>query len=205
MGVTKMSGLRLSQERAVLFACAVCLCAVLASGCGDDKTKVEPIPEVPSRGTPNDLLEWYAEAIEQEDLGMYEEALHDYFIHEFPLIVADSLGLPSYEPWWGKTAEMASMAALFQDSTVAEIEFEFTHATAWTPAQMSIGLDSLTTGILSRTDPVMRVRVQESGEEPKTLVFDKTYFDIFVVRDPKFPDQNLYVIARIEEVLKNPL
>jgi hypothetical protein len=180
----------------------LCLSVLIVGGCGEGTSHIEPIPEDLSRASPDRLLEWYAYAVEHEDINMFGEALHDNSLFFFDEIVPDSLGLP--EPWWGKTAELAAMGALFEDTTVVKIEFEFTSAEPWTPTEFPIEPDSLIIGVFTRATPVMRLAIQEPGQEPKTLVFDDTYFDIVVVRDPKFPDKNLWVIARIEEVPMNP-
>ncbi len=187
----------------VSFWVAISLGAILVAGCGSDKSCSPNEDDFPP-GRETDLLNYYAVAIVDEDIDAYEEALHDNFLFVFTETTADSLGLPTDQPWWGKTAELAAMRDLFEDTTVLEIEFEFTAVGIWSPVELEIEPGDLINGIFTRTTPVMRLTIQEPGQELKTLIYDKTYFDITVVRDPKFPDHILWVIARIEEVLKNP-
>ena len=184
---------------------AVCLAVIMGCGDGDKTTGPADGDPDPHRKTGPELLAFYAYAIEHEDIDMYEQGLHDDFIYVFPVSVADSLGLPPENPWWGKTAEVSAMAGLFRDTTITRIEFEFTDVGTWVPAQIEISPGEFISGVFTRTVPVTRLTVEEPGKEPRTLVFDASYLDISIVRDPKFPGEDLWVIARIEEVLKNPL
>jgi hypothetical protein len=177
---------------------------ILACGCGDEKAHTEPVPEVPLRDSPDHLLEWYAYAIEHEDIDMYEEALHDNFLFVFWLSVADSLGLPPSQPWWGKTAEVTAMREMFEDPTLKEIAFEFTDREDWIPVELEIEPGNFIYGDFTRTTPIMTLTIQEPGEEPKTLVADRFYLDFTVLQDPAFPGEDLWVILRIDQVLKNP-
>jgi hypothetical protein len=187
--------------RSYLLLLAAFLSVLLAAGCGDDDSGVQPVADELMRDTPTHLLDYYAYAVEHEDIEMYEGALHDAFLHVFPLTVLDSLGLPPEEPWWGKTAEVAAMRDLFSDSTVTKIEFEFAEVDPWVAVTDSVGGEEYN-GVFSRTSPVTALTVEEAGEEPKVLILNKSYFDITVIRDPSSPQTELFVILKIEEVLK---
>jgi hypothetical protein len=200
-----MSRERLSAKSLLAVAAAVGLGLVLTVGCGDDKSTSPDNGDTPPGWWDPDthILETYAYAIETEDINLYDEILHDCFIFIFPAGVADSLGLPPWEPWWGKTQEVASMRSLFQDPTVTEIEFEYESVGGWSLVTIVLGPDSVD-GMFSRTEPIVRLMVEKPGEEPSLLVLDESYLDFTVVPDPMFPNEGRFVIARIEEVPKNP-
>ena len=44
----------------------------------------------------------------------------------------------------------------------------------------------------------------DKGVEPLNLVVQDSYLDVVVVRDPRFPDQVLYVFLKIEEIAQTP-
>ena len=93
---------------------------VLLTGCGDDGVTNTGPPY--SRGTPEDLIEALAYAIEEKDAAIYDECLHDDYLFTFTASDADEMGLPPGAPWWDKTDDVQATDKMFNESNVKEIE-----------------------------------------------------------------------------------
>jgi hypothetical protein len=177
----------------------------MAAGCGADRTsKPDPGDGTPCRDTPDLLLDFYVYALESEDIDLYAEALHDKFTFVFSDAVADSLGVPPGSVRWGKESELDAVRGIFEDPDITSIEMDLPKAEGWVPAQIIVEPDSTIYGLFARTEPETRITIEEPDAEPFTLVYEASYYDMLVVGDPKFPDENLWVIIEIKEVLKNP-
>jgi hypothetical protein len=156
-----------------------------------------------SRDTPSHLLNWLAVAYQDKDLESYEEALHDEYLFVFTEDIADSLGLDPEEPWWGKTKDVSSTGKMFASSEVTEINMKYISEDPWAPHEEERP-DTTYSGVFSRVTPDILVTIENPGEEPLRLVVNESFLDVVVVRDPKFPDENLWVFLKIEEIEKNP-
>jgi hypothetical protein len=178
--------------------------AVWITGCGSDTpTGQGSQPSQPNRETPDNLLDFYIYAFEHEDLDMYGEALDDGFVFEFTPAHAESLGLPPDNAWWGKTEELATMHEMFQDTTVTSLEMELTKVDDWSHCES--GMPAMTiTGLCVRVDPEIRIGIAEPGREPWTYIINDVYFDMMVVLDPKYPNQDLWVILSMKELIGAP-
>jgi hypothetical protein len=156
-----------------------------------------------SRDTPSHLLNWLAVSYQDKDLESYEEALHDEYLFVFTKDVADSLGLDPEEPWWGKTKDVASTGRMFGSSEVTDINMKYISEDPWVPHEEERP-DTTYSGVFSRVTPDILVTIEKPGKEPLRLVVNESFLDVVVVKDPKYPDQNLWVFLKIEEIEQNP-
>jgi hypothetical protein len=156
------------------------------------------------RRTPDGLLIWLAVAYADKDLEAYEEALHDEFLFVFTRDVADSLGLPEGKPWWGKTKDVTSTEHMFNSSEVTRISMDYVpYGDRWVPCEETREDTVVYYGTCRRVIPDIQVTIDQ-GDEPLNLVVHDSFLDVVVVRDPKFPNQVLYVFLKIEEIPQNP-
>jgi hypothetical protein len=151
-----------------------------------------------SRDTPDHLLNFLAAAYQEKNGDDYEVALHDAFYFVFTPEVADSLGLNPEEPWWGKTKDVASTKKMFGATEVTDVSMHYESIADWDPIDEERP-DTTYSGVWSRVYPEIKVTISHPGEEPMVYWVDRSYLDITVVKDPTRPDQNLWVILRIEE------
>ena len=176
--------------------------ALVAIGCSPtatDDNGDDPI----DRKTPDGLLNWLAVAYAEKDLDAYDEALHDEFLFVFTEDVADSLGLPEDKPWWGKTKDVSSTGNMFNSSEVKRIAMDYVPSgDQWLP-HTEEREDTTYYGTFRRVIPDILVTI-DKGDEPLNLVVQDSYLDVVVVRDPRFPDQVLYVFLKIEEIAQTP-
>ncbi len=156
-----------------------------------------------SRDTPDHLLNWLAVSYADKDLESYEEALHDEFLFVFTAEIADSLGLDPEEPWWGKTKDVGSTGRMFGSTEVTQIRMNYVSVDPWIPHD-EVRSGKTYSGVFSRVIPDILVTIDNPGQEPLSLVVLESFLDVVVVRDPKFPDQVLYVFLKIEEIAQNP-
>ena len=98
-------------SRTILLSAAILLPALLLS-CGSD-TSTNPGNEADySRGTPEEVVEAFALAIETRNIAIYEECLSQDYRFEFIPEDADSVGLPPDRPWWQAAQDLAAMFAV---------------------------------------------------------------------------------------------
>jgi hypothetical protein len=155
------------------------------------------------RKTPDGLLNWLAVAYAEKDLEAYEEALHDEFLFVFTKDIADTLGLPEDEPWWGKTKDVSATGNMFNSSEVTRITMDYVpYGDRWVSNE-ELRDTTVYYGTSRRVIPDILVTI-DKGLEPLNLVVQDSYLDVFVVRDPKFPNQVLYVFLKIEEIPQTP-
>lgn len=156
------------------------------------------------RGTPDALIDYVEHAYRSEYAPLYGDALHRLFLFVFTMDVADSLGLPPDQPWWGKTNELASASNMFNSLDVTDVEFALTRVGGWTPCIDIRGGSQPDTlyGLFARFDPHIRVTIEAPGEEPLMLLVDNSLLDVIVVPDPEF--RGLWTVARMEEIYKTP-
>lgn len=155
------------------------------------------------RKTPDGLLNWLAVAYAEKDLEAYEEALHDEFLFVFTKDIADTLGLDPDEPWWGKTKDVTATGNMFNSSEVTRITMDYVpYGDQWVPNE-ELRDTTMYYGTSRRVIPDILVTI-DKGQEPLNLVVQDSYLDVFVVRDPKFPNQVLYVFLKIEEIPQTP-
>jgi hypothetical protein len=140
---------------------------------------------------------------QEKDGDAYEEALHDAFQFVFTKDIAESLGLPPEEPWWGRTKDVASTKKMFASSEVTEVNMSYISVDRWVPVTDSVGGEEYN-GVFSRVQPDILVTVETPGEEPMRYVVNESYLDVTVVKDPTVPEENLFVILKIEEIPMNP-
>jgi hypothetical protein len=151
--------------------------------------------------TRDGLLNFFANAYENRDLERYSEALHDKFQFQFTPDVAESIGLPADEPWWGKTEDVASTNNMFDEQTVARIKMDLPDPN-WFPCRVirqnlePLPPDTLE-GFCARVEPDIRVTIEEPGKEELILVVNRSWLDIAITPDPNY--EKLWQIIGIEE------
>ena len=157
-------------------------------------------PEVYKR-TRDGILNFLANAYETKDIQKYGIALYDRFQFQFTPDVAESIGLPADEPWWGRTEDIASTENMFGTPTVSHIQMELPNP-AWFWCQVireneeGVPPDTLE-GFCTRVTPDIRVTIEEPGKEELILKVDRSWLDIDITPDPN--DDELWQIIAIEE------
>ncbi len=186
----------------VVCICMAGLVAIALASCGgDSKTGPKDDDGCCMPDTPDNLMTALACAIGSEDFDAYESLLHDEYRFSFMVFVADSLGLPPDEPWWGKTKDLQSTANLFTDDN-ADFSIVFTEVSeGWTPCEY-VRPDTVFAGLFRRYIPDLALAVEEAGTEPITYVGDATYIDVVVVPHPYI--EGHFAVLEIEEVERQP-
>ena len=156
------------------------------------------------RGSPDALIDYVEHAYGSEYARLYGDALHSLFLFGFTADVADSMGLPPDEPWWGKTNEVASATNMFSSPEVTRVKFVLARMGAWVPCMDIRGGSPPDTlyGLFARFAPDIMVTIEWPGEEPITLMVYNSYLDITVAPDPR--SRGLWAVTKIEEVYKTP-
>jgi hypothetical protein len=155
-----------------------------------------------SRDTPDHLLNWLAVSYQEKDIDKYEEALHDAFIFIFTDDIAESLGLPAEKPWWGKTKDVGSTQKMFASTEVTDVNMRYESVGRWV-ADEEERPDTTYSVVFSRVQPEIKVTIEKPGEEAIVYWVNNSYLDINVVKDPKYPNQNLFVVLSIQEIPKD--
>jgi hypothetical protein len=154
------------------------------------------------RTTPDNLLNFVSKAYSDKEIDDYDDALHDAFEFEFTPEVASEVGLDPEKPWWGKVEDLISTGNMFSSSSVLGISMEYVKVDDWDICTQTIGGDEYS-GLCIRLQPDIKVDVDE-GEEVTQYHVNQSNIDVMVVKDPKYPEQNLWVVMRIKEQLINP-
>jgi hypothetical protein len=159
-----------------------------------------PPPEY-NRKDRDNLLNFFADAYENKDIDRYTQSLHDRFQFQFTPDVAESIGLPADEPWWGRTEDIGSTRNMFETETVTRIQMSLGEP-VWYWCQVirqnkeDEPADTLE-GFCTRVEPDIRVYIEEPGQEELILNVDRSWLDIAVTPDPK--EDGLWQIIAIEE------
>jgi hypothetical protein len=190
-------GLMRDGSRVILGLIVLCI-AGLALRCSDDKTCCAPKHGPGCEPVAENLLDCLCHAYGEQDVDSYGNLLHEQFRFEFVPHIAESLGLPAEEPWWGKASEVLVTENIFSDPSVTQVEMDLGEPTVWYAEVDTVtGLECLK----ARFMPDIRIRLQEAGEvEERTLVVGHSWFDIRVVPDPDHPGW-WCVLAITESVL----
>lgn len=190
------------RDRAVL-ALILLIAAGLALTCSDNKCNCEPEEEETGCEpvTRDDLLDCFCEAYEVEDVDAYAVLLHDQFIFSFTPEVAESIGLPADEPWWGKIEDVVSTGNMFESEIVTRVQISLDEPT-WFWCQVvrqnpEPDPPDMLEGYCTRVRPDIRVTIEEPGKEMLILRVDRSWLDIEVVPDPD--EVGLWQVITIEE------
>jgi hypothetical protein len=177
---------------AVLAILSLSLCI----SCGDDSvTDTGGADESYSRATPEDLIRALAHSMEERDILIYSECLHDEYLFTFVAKDAELVGLPSNQPWWGKTPDVGAVGNIFSESTVTSIDCDLPVKSGPWPTADGVGY---------RLEPIIRIVVEpEDATEPTVFLVNACWFDIEIVEDPY--DNELWVFKGIQETLKQGL
>jgi len=186
----------------VLLALALVSTAIFGCSPSSD-TGPPPVVDVEPTD-PDNLMLFLARAYREEDPDDYDQALDENFLFQFTGDIADELGLPPEEPWWGKTEDLVSTRGMFDEPSVTAITFTYEAVGAkWDP-HIEVRNDTTFSGVFRRYDPVIRViTVTDDPEDPELIYrVDRSWLDIIAVPD-RFIEGN-WTILKIEEVEKNP-
>jgi hypothetical protein len=159
-----------------------------------------------SRDTPDHLLNFLAVAYADRDADKYDEAMHEKFQFVFTQDIAEELGLPPEQPWWGKTKDLASTVKMFNSSEVTQILMDYVPEAErhWEAVDIERPDGSTYSGVFARVEPDIRVTIEKPDEEPTTYVVNESWLDVYMVRDPNYPNEVLWVFLEIQEIPKNP-
>jgi hypothetical protein len=193
------------MRRGVWILFGTSLLIIMITGCwnpfsSDDGGGGQPPPPEYDR-TRDGILNFFANAYETKDLDKYGIALHDKFQFQFTPDVAESIGLPADEPWWGRTEDIASTENMFGAPTVTHIQMDLP-VPAWFLCQvirrnpLPDPPDTLQ-GFCTRVTPDIRVIIEEPGKEELILKVDTSWLDIAITPDPN--DDELWQIIAIVE------
>jgi hypothetical protein len=164
---------------------------------------IPPVNEEIDRSDPDNLLLAFAKSYKEKDLSDYDECLDEDFLFQFTDDIADSLGLPRFEPWWGKTADVNSTGNMFGSSNVTDIGFSYEWIGEWASCQ-EVRDDSTFSGLCRRMEPLIVVVTTVDSEDPYLMYrVDESFVDVTVVPD-RFVN-GLWTIVRMNEVRKQPL
>jgi hypothetical protein len=146
-------------------------------------SRVSPSPREERMGdgnTPDGILRELRVAYEGEQLERYGNVLDEWFRFHFEPAIADSLGLPPDQPWWGKTKDLSSTSRMFGSSQVTSIEIELDRLSGW-----SACLDGVTgrTALCARVEPDIRITIESPGGDPWHLVVNRSWLDVVIVED----------------------
>jgi hypothetical protein len=187
----------------VVFGLVVLCIAGVTLTCSDNKGNCEPEEEETGCRplTRNALLNCLCIAYEGEDVEAYADLLHEQFLFCFTPEVAESIGLPPDETWWGKTDDVASTRNMFDDEAVTRVRISLDEPT-WFWCQVvrqNPAPDPPDTleGFCTRVRPDIRVTIEEPGKEPLILLVDRSWLDIEVVPDPD--EEGLWQVITMEE------
>jgi len=192
--------------RKVLRNCLILIAPILGMllmlSCSDSKSPPASVEILP-RPTPENLLVTFAKSYREKDLESCDECLCEDFRFHFTDEIADSLGLPPEEPWWGKTKDLSSTGTMFASPSVTDIRFTFEYVGEWVPCAEVRG-DSTYNGLCRRIDPLIQVATVGGGEDPILLLrVDSSWLDVMVVPDPH--EEGQWCILSIKEVEKRML
>lgn len=174
-----------------VFTVLAVLSLALLTSCSDDEVTNNNEPEY-SRATPEGLFAALAYALEEEEIDIYGECLHDEYLFRFLPGDADSAGLPPDEPWWGKTEDVTAILNIFEAVEVTRVQCDLTVVT---------GPWAVDDGSGYRLEPDFKVTIEHAGAtEPLTMWVNNSWLDVEVTGDPYEDDK--WVFRSIEEVFK---
>jgi hypothetical protein len=160
----------------------------LSASCGDDSGS-NPKIESP-RETPQGLLAYYAECLENQNLAGYEACLWESYRFGFVEQDYDSAGVTPQDPYWDRTEDVQSTANMFASAQVIHIAVDLSNV-----VMNFAGPDTLLTGIFH---PLIDVTIEgPGGEEPVVKQVRNTNLHFVLRPDPGDPD--LWVIREIQE------
>jgi len=168
-------------------------------GCSPSSDTGPPPVEEYKRTTPDNLLLFFAEAYKGKEIDDYADALDANFLFQFTNDVANDIGLPADEPWWGKSDDEKSTRTMFDEPTVTDITFSYEFVTPeWD--LFSVDRDDTTfSGVWRRLDPLIQVTTITESEIDPILTYrvDSSWLDVYVVPDRY--TEGLWTILKIEE------
>lgn len=151
------------------------------------------------RGNADEAVAYMMTAYEREHVAAYASALDDEFRFHFLPEVAESIGLPPGEPWWGKVNDVSSSENMFGAPSVTDINASLVRLTEWMACTDPVtGRD----GMCARFEPDIVITIEESGGEPILLWVNQTWVDVIAVPDQHEP--GLWCVLALIEIEKSP-
>jgi len=177
--------------------------AVLSAGCSEDPAKPEPEPTENPRASRMGLIEFFAQAHEDQNLADYEACLHEDYQFWFSL---DDRSDPTWDwkDWIGKVEDVQVTENMFNAEDVTEIRVTFFNETVVDSAENDE--DKFLTGTTTIGDSTltyywgdfrldMHVIVDTGDEQLDHFVDGRAY--IYLLEDPEFP--GLWTIWKVED------
>jgi hypothetical protein len=195
MGLLHITG----APRAAFILILMCAAGIVLM-CSDDKTtNMADDVTCPDPASREDLLQCLCCAYEALDAETYSSLLHESFRFGFVPDIAESLGLPAKEPWWGRASEVLAASNMFAGPALTRVVMNVIDP-AWFAWE-----DTLTgfQGYRTRVTPDIRIILEEPGSEETILLVNCAWLDIFVVSDASKPGH--WLIVSIEETGMPPL
>ncbi|MGD8627654.1 MAG: hypothetical protein PVH52_01100 [bacterium] len=191
----------LTELRCVYFLVVPLLAALLLVSCSDPESPPLKDDSSYDRSTPDNLLLMLANSYKEMELDDYADCLDEDFLFVFFDEIADSMGLPPEEPWWGKTEDIACTGNMFEDPVVQSVAFTYEAMEEWSPHQ-EVRPDTTYSGLFRRVDPIIEVTVSTPSEYYETLTYRvvDSWLDVVVVPDRY--TEGLWCILRIDEFHK---
>lgn len=143
---------------------------IMVCSCGKRTSEVKD-GSSPSYESAQEVLEAYVASCLTEDIDAYASCLGENYRFIFLEDVADTLGLPPSQPWWGKEDDVAAMSNLFGDESVSWEEFQFTVESTDTLSRA----DSMI--VKMRIRPDILVLIERSQGEPLYLLIRQSHLD----------------------------
>ncbi len=160
---------RISNHARVLGLLVFCSLIMVCS-CGKKTSDVED-GSSPSYQSAQEVLEAYVASCLTEDIDAYASCLSENYRFVFLEDVADSLGLPPSQPWWGKEDDVAAMTNLFGDQRVSWEQFDYAVQSTDTLSNA----DSMIVKMRIRPDIV--IFTERSQGEPIYLLIRQSHLD----------------------------
>ncbi|MFC1799969.1 hypothetical protein ACFL2Z_03555 [Candidatus Eisenbacteria bacterium] len=185
------------------FVLSAVFVTLLVFSCSGDKSTDIGDGETPDLSNPDSLLRFLAKSYADKDLDGYDVCLDESFLFIFTDDIADLLGLPVSEPWWGKTEDLNSTRMMFDDPSVESVMFAYEVVGEWVDTTV-VRPDTSFSGFFRRIDPLIEVVTATENPEDPELVFrvDGSWLDVMVVPDRFW--EGHWCILSIQEVEKQP-
>jgi hypothetical protein len=165
--------------------------AVIAAFCSCGNDTCGPSGTDSTRETVGGLLEVFTESLGDKDLARYDECLEDGYLYEFAPQDAESLGLASWDPFWGRMEDTSAVGNMFRDEAVKQIAFDLTEIARHRAEDRG---DSVV--VLTMTTDIS-LTLEYPGSEPFGFLIRSTRLEVTAAPDPGA--EGMWVIRKIKE------
>jgi hypothetical protein len=172
------------------FACLLATAAIAVLGsCGSETCG--PCGTEVTRDTVEGLLDVFEESFGRRDLTLYDECLEDVYFYEFAEEDAESLGLASWEPFWGRMEDTSAVGSMLRDETVREIDVDLKEL-----GRQYVEDNGDSVVVLTMATDIS-LTLQYPGSEPFIFLIRATRLEITAAPDPA--TEGLWVVRRMKE------